>query len=233
MSSRIMLEPAYILHRRPYSNTSLIVDLFTLNHGRLSAIARSARGLKSRYKGKLELFTSMLVSWTGRGELKALGNVELKGAPLLLEGESLLCGFYLNELLMRLLHCDDAHPALFNIYDQTQQQLADRARLQVHLRCFEKKLLHELGYGLPLVREVETGLPIHPDQSYQYIPDRGFRGCSPSDTQAVIFSGKSLVALQQEQFNDEQSLKEVKRLMRMVLARHLGERPLKTRELMR
>lgn len=232
MSSRITLEPAYILHRRPYSNTSLIVDLFTLNHGRLSAIARSARGLKSRYKGKLELFTSMLVSWTGRGELKTLGNVELKGAPLLLEGESLLCGFYLNELLMRLLHCDDAHPALFHVYDQTQQQLADRARLQIHLRCFEKRLLHELGYGLPLTRELETGLPIHPDQSYQYILDRGFRVCSPSDTHAMIFSGRSLMALQQEQFNDEQSLKEVKRLMRMVLARHLGGRPLKTRELM-
>jgi len=227
-----MLESAYVLHRRPYSNTSLIVELFTSNHGRMSAMARSARGLKSRYKGKLELFSPLLVSWLGRRELKTLGNVELNAKPILLDGNTLLCGFYLNELLMRLLHRDDPYPDLFTAYKNTLQGLSEGRPVQNVLRRFEKKLLHELGYGLPLSREIETGLPIEPDQYYQYIPDRGFLKSKKQESQMGVFSGNSLIALDNEQF-DEENLKDIKRLMRIAIGKHLGNKPLLSRELLK
>ncbi|WP_423062839.1 DNA repair protein RecO [Candidiatus Paracoxiella cheracis] len=233
MSTQVLLEPAFVLHRRPYSDTSLIVELFSVNHGRISAVARSARGLKSRYKGKLELFSPLLVSWLGGRELKTLGNVELHGRPTLLDGDTLLCGFYLNELLMRLLHRDDPYPDLFDAYKKTLENLSNGAPVQILLRCFEKKLLHELGYGLPLNREIETGLPIEPSQYYHYIPDRGFLKSERDDSQIAIFSGHSLIALHNEQFDEEETLKEIKRLMRMAIGRHLGNKPLQSRELLK
>ena len=168
MSQRVVLEPAFILHRRPYSNTSLILDLLTQNHGRISALAKSARGLKSRYKGALEMFSPLLVSWSGLRELKLLGTVELNGMPCLLEGESLWCGFYLNELLMRILHREDPCHRLFQHYQQALTQLRIPVSCETVLRIFEKELLNELGYGLPLQ------IPIEPDYYYQYVPDHGF-----------------------------------------------------------
>ncbi|WP_040933689.1 DNA repair protein RecO [Coxiella burnetii] len=230
MTKRVALEPAFILHRRPYSNTSLILELLTPNHGRVCALARSARGLKSRYKGKLELFSPLLISWSGRSDLKFLGDVEANGMPYLLEGEALLCGFYLNELLIRLLHHDDPYLRLFHHYQNTLEKLVN-GRLEATLRCFEKQLLDELGYGLPLSCDVEMKLPFKPDQFYQYLPDRGFLLCEKSEERDV-FSGKSLLALQEESFSDESSLKEIKYLMRLTLNRLLGKKLLKTRELL-
>ena len=230
MTKRVTLEPAFILHRRPYSNTSLILELLTPNHGRVCALARSARGLKSRYKGKLGLFSPLLISWSGCSDLKFLGNVEANGMPYLLEREALLCGFYLNELLIRLLHHNDPYLLLFHHYQNTLKKLVN-GRLEATLRCFEKQLLGELGYGLPLSCEVEMKLPFKPDEFYQYLPDRGFLLCEKSEEKDV-FSGKSLLALQEESFSDESSLKEIKYLMRLTLKRLLGKKSLKTRELL-
>jgi DNA repair protein RecO (recombination protein O) len=231
MANRIILEPAFVLHRRPYSNTSLILELFTANHGRISALARSARGLKSRYKGKLELFSPMLVSWSGQRELKILGEVEFNRMPYLLDGEALICGFYLNELLLRLLHRDDPYRQLFSYYETALAQLNQAINLSITLRRFEKKLLDELGYGLPLHRDVETGLPIESDQSYGYLPERGFSCLLTAE--AMTFSGKSLLAFRDENFIDELSLREAKHLVQIVLGRLLGAKPLKSRELLR
>ena len=226
----VFLEMAFILHRRPYSNTSLILELLTLNYGRVSALARSARGLKSRYKGKLELFSPFLISWSGRSNLKFLGHAELNGMPYLLKGEALLCGFYLNELLMRLLHPNDPYIQLFYLYRSTLKQLVN-GQLEQSLRCFEKRLLDELGYGLPLLYDVEMNLPLKSNQFYQYFPDLGFFSCKKNGENNV-FSGKSLLALQEESFPDESSLKEIKRLMRLTLSPLLGKKPLKSRELL-
>lgn len=229
---RVDLEPAYVLHRRPYSNTSWIVEFFTENHGRVVALARSARGLKSRYRGKIELFFPMLISWSGRGELKTLGQVEFSMAPLLLKGEALLCGFYLNEVLLRLLQREDPYPQLFVVYQETLQQMVHTEKLSSTLRRFEKKLLHELGYGLSLTEEVQTGVAIIAEQYYRYIPDRGFvRSVCGQATD--IFSGASLLALHYEQFQCATQLNEAKRLLRLVLTRHLGDKPIKSRDLLR
>ncbi len=235
MRQRVLLEPAFVLHRRPYRNTSLIIELLTMRYGRKAAVARSARGLQSRYKGKLESFLPLLVSWSGRRELMSLGQIELSARPFELNGRALLCGFYLNELLVRLLQRDDPYPNVFNSYQNTLQKLESDTNVDVALRCFEKNLLHELGYALPLERDAHSGEGINEALMYQYLPERGFLCCDHGDNvaaNAAVFSGRSLLALQREQFDDEQSLQDAKRLMRLAMSHHLGNKPLKSRELM-
>jgi DNA repair protein RecO (recombination protein O) len=229
MVNRVVLEPAFVLHRRPYSNTSYILELFTANHGRMAALARSARGLKSRYKGKLELFSPMWVSWSGQRELKVLGDIELNQMPYLLSGEALWCGFYLNELLLRLLHREDAYQRLFAHYQDTLASLQSCHCLQRVLRRFEKNLLDELGYGLPWHQTVETSEPLEADKTYIYLPDRGFSSQFIEST--VTFSGKNLLAFRDDDFSEEAVLRDAKRLMQLALGHLLGSKPLKSREL--
>lgn len=231
MVTRVSLQPAFVLHRRPYSNTSLIVELFTSQQGRISAIAKSARGPKSRYRGKLELFFPMLVSWQGMRELKTLGHMELAGMPCLVDGERLASAFYLNELLLRLLPREDPHPELFSYYQSTLNRLAFGEQLPVILRLFEKKLLDELGYGIPLDRDIETGGKLDADLFYEYIPDRGFSSNVISPQKA--FAGKHLLSFRDENFDDALMLRDVKRLTQLALSRLLGDKPLSSRELLR
>ncbi len=232
MQHRVILEPIFILHQRPFSNTSLIVDMFTMRYGRIVAVARSARGHKSRYRGMLQAFTPMLASWSGRNELKTLGQVELSGAPYQIEGRALLCGFYVNELLVQLLHRDDPYPMVFQHYQNLLHQLETKGLDQAALRYFEKHLLHELGYGLPLINDAQTGLLIEPEKQYQYLPERGFFHCRDEESVNVVFQGSSIIALVEETLSTEQHLLDAKRLMRMVFARHLNGKVIKSRELM-
>lgn len=232
MTHRITLEQAYILHRRPYSNTSLLVEFFTENHGRQVMLARSARGLKSRYRGKLEPFTLMLISWSGKSELKFLGNVEFCDSPSLLQGNVLVSGFYLNEILLRLLQREDPCSALFAFYHQALQNLKQQEAIEITLRIFEKKLLQELGFGLSFATEYQTKKPIIAEEIYQYIADSGFQHVLKDSAAINLFRGASLLALEQEQFMNIEVLKEAKRLMRLVLSSYLGDKPLKSRELL-
>ena|SRR3990167_7087037 len=225
MSNRIQLQPAFVLHTRPYSNTSLLIELYTEHYGRVAVMARSARGQKSRYRGKLQLFYPLLVDWSGRGELKTLGNVEFYAMPYNLSGQALMCGFYMNELLMRLLQRDDPYPILFQYYNQALHELNASISILQILRCFEKRLLERLGYGLPL-RNIRTEL------YYQYIPDHGFVPYQGVGKEVEIFSGTCLTALQREEFTNDAMLLEMKRLMRLVISHHLGSKPLKSRELL-
>jgi len=220
--SRVILQPVFVLHSRPYGNTSLLVELFSKHHGRIVALARSARGLSSRYKGKLQLFTPILASWSGKRELMYLGDIELASAPFQLEGKELLCAFYLNELVVRLLHRDDPHPFVFQLYQDTLIALEKRQDLQATLRCFEKQLLQRLGYAIPLTRDAQTGDPICSESYYQYIPERGFLRCDDVDNAAIKFPGSSLIAFHQEHFPTQEIRRDAKRLMRLILSRHLG-----------
>ena len=168
------MEPTFILHRHPFQNTSWLLELFTLNHGRFSAVARSARGPKSRYRGQLEPFFPLLTAWTGKRELKTLTLAETESAPLILTGNALFSGFYLNELLIKLLHREDPHPQLFSAYQTALLELSKgSALLEITLRRFEKKLLEELGYGLNLSHTTDTHAPIQPEMHYQFIPQQG------------------------------------------------------------
>ena len=147
---RASLVPAFVLHTRAYRNTSLIVDFFTLDYGRISAVAKSARGPKSRYRGLLQPFTQLHIDFVGDGDLKTLGNIELADMPITLKEKRLFCGYYLNEMLMRLFAKDDAHETIFSTYHQTLRELAEIEHYELCLRRFEWQLLECLGW-LPAI----------------------------------------------------------------------------------
>lgn len=225
---RVNLTPVYVLHTRPFGNTSLIVDLLSELCGRVTVIARSARGMKSRYQGKLQLFTPMLASWSGRYELKTLGNIELDGMPHQLNQKPLFCGFYLNELLMQLLHKEDPHPQLYALYRYCLSQFEKNETLAPTLRLFEKKLLDELGYGLPLTHEAETRKPICAGLFYRYEHHHGFFPCPQHERDH--FLGEDLLSIAAECFESNSVEYASKRLMRHVLTHLLGNKRLHSRE---
>jgi len=250
--SRHQLEPGFVLHQRPYRDTSLIVDLFTASQGRISVVARGVRKAKSRLAPLLQPFQPLLVSWVARGELGTLTAVESDGVPFILNRRVLISGFYVNELLVRLLHRDDPHPDLFKAYLDVLQHLSalqlSSAKVsideQVSLRWFEKQLLDELGYALVLDHEVSSGEGIRDDALYHYYLEQGpvlvespqsenmLNTGSSGERDFVRIHGKSLFDIARGVFRDEVSLRESKRLMRAALAVHLGTKPLHSRELL-
>ncbi len=261
-TTRVSLQPAYVLHHRPYRDSSLLLEIFTPDHGRVGLVARGARSPKSRLYGVLQPFQPLLISWVGRGELATLSGAEANGPPQRLQGKSVISGFYINELLLRLLHRHDPHAALFDGYARTLPLLAqavapgvlDRCSRrdstssipgvvppatlslpwlaeQRALRIFEKHLLKEIGYALVLGHEVENGAPIEPDQRYTYRLEQG-PVRSDGAGHGIALHGASLLSLMNEQLSDEQSLREVKSLMRAALALYLGDKPLQSRALL-
>lgn len=241
---RISLQQAFVLHHRPYRETSLIVELLTQEHGRISAIARGARAPRSRIKALLQPFVPILTSWQGKSELMTLGTVEPKGAPLQLRGECLLSALYLNELLIRVLHKQDPCPELYTIYYETLLELQTKKEgengswvLQKTLRLFEKKLLDELGYGLQLQYDMTDGKPFIAEKEYRYYPEQGFELYQEmphahfKESRDLVFSGKSLLALATENLDDTDSLRDAKRLMRLAMSPLLGSQPLQSRKL--
>jgi DNA repair protein RecO (recombination protein O) len=232
---RVQQQPAYVLHSREYSESSLLLELFTLRYGRLGLIAKGARRPASRMRGVLKPFQSLLASWSGRGELGVLTGAEGDGAGVSLAGAALYCGFYLNELLMRLLHRHDPHEALFAAYRDSLHALTGDTGSEAVLRLFEKRLLREIGYGLVLDRDISDNAPIVPDALYDFIPERGpVRLPHPelnTRLHGVRMRGTSLLALAHESLDDPVARREAKQLMRTVLARYLGNKPLHSRRL--
>jgi DNA repair protein RecO (recombination protein O) len=230
---RVALQPAFVLHHRPYRETSLLVDLFTEEHGRIAVVAKSVRTQRSPLRSILQPFTPLIVSWQGKTELMALTLAEGRAAPLLLQGDCLLSGLYLNELLVRVLQKNDPHPVLYHFYQHTLTELQGGKLEQKILRIFEKKLLAELGYGVQLRQDFITGKLLKPEDHYQYFAEQGFTICMDSTlyTSAYVFSGKSLLALDNEQFHDEESLRDAKRLIRLLLASLLGTQQIFSRKL--
>ena len=238
MSARVGLMPAFVLHRRPFRDTSAMVELWTESTGRISVVARGIQRPRSPLRSLLQPFRPLLVSWVGRGEMPTLTAAEADGVPLPLAGERLLSGLYLNELLLKLLARGDAHPALFHAYRQTIVALlntaaADVAMEQRILRLFEKCLLTELGYGLLLDRDGRTGRVIDPQQVYRYDFDAGPvpipATTTASDEHQI--SGASLLALAQDQLATAEHLRQAKYLLRQAIDHHLGQQQINSREL--
>lgn len=235
MLSATQLQAAYILHTRPYRDTSLLIDAFTESHGRISLIARGARGIrgkKSRFRGILQAFIPLLLSWHGKTDLMNLLYAEPDNVHLShLTGKLLVCGLYLNELLIRLLYRYDPHPQLFQAYQITLSTLPNNPNIA--LRLFEKKLLAELGYALYLHQESLTQQALLPDQSYQFIPSQGLVVCfNKSIQKQLIFSGRSLLAMHHEQWDTPAHLLDAKRLFRLALNYLLEGKTIRSRELL-
>lgn len=232
------LQPAWILHTRPYRDTSLLVDCLTRHYGKVSLVASGARGGagkagRPRRGHLLQPFSRLLISWTGKTELKTLRQLE-QDRYLLLSGKHLYGGLYANELLVRLLQPGDALSNLFDLYEWLVDGLSQQLSLEVSLRIFEKLLLEALGYGIPLSYEGTRGQAIRDDQYYLYQQDNGFVPCraSASANGCPGFSGAVLNAFARNDVTDSM-LPELKRLTRMALAPLLGNRPLHSRALFR
>ena len=231
MIERSALHPAFILHRRPFSNTSLLIECFSLSHGRFPAVAKGAIRGSSASAGLLQPFQPLLIRWSGRGEVKTLNFYEAAAPNMTLQGQVLYCGFYLNELLVRLLQREDPHEQLFGLYGSTLTKLSQGKSVEPVLRRFEIELLDQLGFGLVLDRNVEDGSPLVLKQRYHYQIERGPVPCSNTDPSG--FSGATLIGLRDDQPLDRASQTEARTLTRYVLRYYLGDRPLKSRELFR
>src|ERR1017187_5263814 len=166
-------ELAFVLHSYPFRETSLILDVYSRSQGRLAIVARGARRPRSVLRGVLMNFQPLSLSWFGNGEVRTLHSAEWQGGQPYLQGTALMCGFYLNELLLNLLARDDPHQQLFDYYQQTLQRLAHEQDHASTLRCFEKHLLQELGYALLLEHEADSGGPIEPTLHYRYVVEHG------------------------------------------------------------
>lgn len=228
---RVSGEEAYVLHHREYGETSLLLEMFTRQHGRLGLMAKGARRPRSPLRSALIPFQPLLVGFSGRGELPTLSSAEPGSAAAPLAGKALVCGLYLNELLIRLLHRHDPHERLFETYIETLTRLAGTTHPEHALRIFEKRMLDEIGYGLVLDHDVESGSPIEPTTLYRYQPERGPVADTLSRHEGIAIHGASLLALAREALDDEMSRREAKRLLRALLARQLGDRPLTSRNL--
>ena len=221
--SRIQLEPAYVLHSRSFRETSLIVEAFTREHGRVAVVARGAKSARSRWRNVLQPFRPLLLSWYQKTELGTLSAADQVASLPPLQGQSLYCGLYLNELLMRLLHRGDPHVEVFERYRQVLSELASEATPQPVLRVFEKHLLEAIGYAMLLDREYESGKDVQSQNWYDYPPDRGPVPVSGPGKNRI--SGAALLALHSEEFQNA-NLTELRMLMRRVIGYHLGDKPL-------
>jgi DNA repair protein RecO (recombination protein O) len=226
-------ELAFVLHSYPFRETSLILDVFSRSHGRLAMVARGARRPKSSLRGLLMNFQPLLLSWFGKGEVRTLHSAEWQGGQPYLQGTALMCGFYLNELLLNLLARDDPHEQLFDYYRATLYRLAHEADQGATLRCFEKHLLQELGYALLLDRESGGGQAIQAELCYRYAVERG---ALPDDGDAragLPVLGKTMLDMAADDYTDPITAQQSKQLMRVLLNHHLGGKTLHTRELIK
>jgi DNA repair protein RecO (recombination protein O) len=226
-------QPAFVLHTYPYRETSLIVEAYTRDHGRIALVARGARRPKSALRGVLLPFQPLLLSWAGKRELRTLIRAEWQGGYAPLKGQALICGFYLNELLLKLLPRDDAHERLFETYESTLAALRGAAGHPALLRRFELALLSELGYAVVLDREVERGEPVARERNYVYIVERGPVGGGSPQKNGVELSGQTLIDMQSGCFTSAVTQQESKVLMRALINHYLGNQVLHTRQLLR
>jgi DNA repair protein RecO (recombination protein O) len=230
---RLDSQRAYVLHSYPFRETSLVVEVFTRQHGRLGLVARGARRPRAALRGLLLAFQPLLLSWAGKSELRTLHKAEWQGGMPPLRGTALMCGFYMNELLVKLLARDDPHEALFDLYEAALQALATQARQEPVLRGFERALLRELGYAMPLDQDAESGSPVEPGARYVYVIERGpVRSRAGRGENRLELAGRTLLAMARDDYADPVTLQQSKALMRTIINHYLGHQTLHTRQLL-
>ena len=231
---KIDRQSAYILHARPYRETSLLLEVLTPDHGRLGLVARGARRPRAELRGLLLPFQPLSLSWFGKNEVRTLHAADWQGGVPQLAGRSLICGFYLNELLLRLIPREDPQPGIWRIYDRAVRGLAQNAPVAALLRAFELDLIRSLGYAPELERDAD-GAPIEPGRLYVCRPGQApepERGHEPGAGQALL-DGASLLAMQQGDFSSDLTQREARALLRVLLEDMLGpDARLATRELL-
>jgi DNA repair protein RecO (recombination protein O) len=242
-NSRISDEPAFVLHRYDWSESSLILEVFTRHHGRVALVAKGAKKPSSNFRPVLLPLQPLRLGFGGDAEIRTLKGAEWVGGQVMPTGEALLSGYYLNELLLRLLARDDAHPGLFDAYASTVQVLASEhgEALQPALRAFELLLLREIGLLPGLDAQTLTLGPLEPQARYSLVPEAGLVGAREGDGRASL-SGAQWVGLHRamaEAAPYGETLREAAALMaalkpqlRALLHYHCGVATLKTRQMM-
>ncbi len=231
-AGRVEMQPAFILHARAYRESSQILEVFCRDHGRIGLVAKGARRPRSRWAGLLQAFVPLNLSWSGRGGLFTLRNAEPSGMSPAVSGSQLMPGFYLNELILKLLERGDGHPELFVWYAHTLSELGQGHDAEPVLRRFEVNLLNEVGYGLNLTHDAVSHQPLVPDQNYEFVIEQGAVPAEPGQSGNFVFSGADILAISAGIYSTGQQLRSAKRLLRTVLNHHLGGRPLKTRQVL-
>jgi DNA repair protein RecO (recombination protein O) len=225
-------EEGYVVHTYPYKETSLIVEAFTRHFGRVALLARGARRPRSAMRGVLLSFQRLSFSWSASAELGTLRSAEWSGALRPLRGRGLMCGFYLNELLLRLLPRDDAHESLFDVYGEALSGLAAGDNLPATLRRFEKRMLAELGYA-PLLERDAASRPIDPAARYVYEPERGPMPLNQSVSREFTVSGQTLLDVAADEYGRAETRDEARTLMRALIAQRLHGQELHTRAVLK
>jgi DNA repair protein RecO (recombination protein O) len=226
---QVLLEPGFVLHQRPYRDSSQLLECVTAVHGRVGLVARGSRRAGSRQRALLQPFMPLKLSWIRRGDLGRLIQVEPEAASYVLEGQRLMAGFYANELLLRLTARGDPNAEVFSCYSRCLAELAGATNLARTLRLFELDLLGALGYGLELTGDSSTGEPLREDTRYVYELEQGFRRVENADADTDSYSGRDLLSLRDRKLDDESSVRTAQRLLGRVLREHLGDRPLQSR----
>ncbi len=229
---RVQLERGFVLHQRAYLNTSQLIECLTERHGVIGLVAQGSRRRSSGRRAVLQPFWPLRLSWIRRADLGRLTGVEAAGPALGLSGDNLFAGFYVNELIMRLMARGDANEAAYSCYSRCLADLATASATARTVRLFELRLLQALGYGIDLEHDVDTGNPIHPHDRYRFRPEHGFSPCSDTGAAADSYSGNELISLREERLEDARSLRAAKRLLKQSLNIYLGERPLRTRTIL-
>lgn len=233
-AKRVYNEPAWILHHRPFRDTSQILDILSRDHGRLAVVAKGSRGAKSKLRGILRPFLPLQVSWVIRSDLGTLTGAEMNGAPLSLTGDALISGYYVNELILKLTQRHDPLPDIFSIYGKTIERMVGSGNVAPSLRQFEMELLRMLGYGLNLDHDTETLKPLRAEQRYEYLAEEG---PVPVDgdkhDRPLVFTGAELAAISEQQFTDRNVLRNATSLLKHVIAYHLGGKELQSRKVLK
>lgn len=233
---RVENQPAYILHQRAFRDTSQILEVFTKDYGRMSIMSRGSRGQKSRLKGVLQPFRSLIIAWSGRGEMPTLVSAEpAVQTSVFFQGKSLACALYVNELLMYLTYKHDVHQKLFSQYHHTINRLFEAEKLEQELRCFELNLLDHLGVLVDLSRDSNTGERLKENSEYYFQIEQGVCELKADfkPKYVPVLSGKSLLEISEQRFDSPGVLKDAKVLMRFIINHSLGGKSLKSRELFR
>jgi DNA repair protein RecO (recombination protein O) len=245
------VQPAFVLHSYPFRETSLVIEVFTQNFGRVALVARGARRPRSALRGVLLAFQPLLLSWAGKSELRTLHKAEWRGGLPQLRGSALLCGFYLNELMLKLLPRDDPHEQLYQTYYRTLHALCNGGGHAVTLRRFEQQMLKELGYAVPLERDVASGEAIYADATYQFVIGRG-PVRSARSTEGILgesipaygsngiaaenrleLAGQTLLDMARDDYSNPVTMQQSKALMRVLINHYLGSQVLNTRQLLK
>ena len=229
---RIDQQPAWVLHHRPFRDSSRILDVLSRDYGRLSLVSRGSRAPRSRLAGILRPFMPLRLSWVIRSDLGTLTGAEVQGAPVSLTGDALLSGYYVNELLLYMLHRHDPQPDIFSVYGDTVRRLAGRIDVAPVLRRFEIELLRMLGYALNLDHATNGENSLRPELQYEYRVEQGPVSVAEREG-PMVFTGAELVAIQRQDFSEPAVLKSAGRLLRSVIAHHLGGKELNSRKVLK